>query len=133
MKTLMFLLSFLLTSCASTPGTNPRLVTLPTAPPPEWAHLPVKDDTITPPKPLQRVDPRPPRALALSWMKATAEIGFVIDEEGRVPAVWYVSGDPQWAKIVMDAVIQWRWQPATRDGEPVAIRSTMTSKFRSDY
>jgi TonB family protein len=102
--------------------------------PQQYAAVPryEKDAGIQAPKAIRRVEPLVPGHLIGGGprrMRATVEA--LITAEGRVEAVWYSSGDREWAEAVAKAVRQWQFEPATRDGQPIAVRflveTTMTS------
>lgn len=125
------LLSFcciaLFIGCAMQPSTVTAVM------PEEYLALPTVDEEsgIVPPKAIRRAEPIAPAALVNSGRTVEASVGAVINTEGRVEAVWLESGDPVWARALADAVALWTFQPATRDGEPVAVRFSIKSKFTS--
>jgi len=93
--------------------------------PEQYAAVPryEKDAGIEAPKAVRRVEPVVPGKFIGGGprrMKATVEA--LINTEGRVEAVWYSSGDREWAEVVAQAVRQWQFEPATRDGQPIAVR-----------
>ena len=127
----ILLAAIFLSACAAT---APPPVSDPAIPPPAgFEHIPLfeKGEGMEPPKVLERVEPRASRELRQSVMKASATVELVIDETGKVAAAWYVDGHREWAKALLAAVRQWRFQPATRDGQPIAVRSRITSTLRS--
>ncbi|MCA1734204.1 MAG: energy transducer TonB [Acidobacteria bacterium] len=87
---------------------------------------------IVAPKAIRRVDPQMPLQYVRSGQSRSATVEMAIGTDGRVMAVWYLSGDRQWAQVVADAFRQWEFEPATRDGEPVAVRIELTSRFKSN-
>jgi TonB family protein len=103
---------------------------LPTAPPPEYASLPAADEEgIEPPQAIQRIEPLVPDQFFQSGRERLATVEAVINEQGRVEASWLASGDPEWGWALMNALRQWRFQPAMKNGQPVAVRFKLTSKF----
>jgi len=54
----------------------------------------------------------------------------LIDANGRVTTMKIVSGPTLLQQAAMDAVRQWRYQPATLDGKPVPMHLTVTVQFR---
>jgi len=101
--------------------------------PARYALVPrfTKDSGIQPPKSIHRVDPSTPSGFIGSGRTAIASVDAVINAEGRVEAVWLVSGDPIWGQAVASAVRQWKFEPAKRNGEPIAVVFSVTSKFTS--
>jgi len=100
----------------------------------EYRALPLSGDEtgIVAPKVIRRVDPKMPAEFVGSGQARSAALEAAVGADGKVLAVWYVSGDRQWARVVADALRRWEFEPATRDGEPVAVRFKMTSNFRSN-
>jgi protein TonB len=126
MRMLIAVLVLLAAGC-STSGPSGDL---PTAPPPEFASLPsVDEDGIEPPKVIQRVEPVVPGHFFETGRERLATVEAAVNAEGRVEASWMVSGDPEWGWALMNALRQWRFQPATRNGQPAAVRFRLTSKF----
>lgn len=78
------------------------------------------------PKVIHRAEPK---ARSMAGRRATAIVEAVIGEDGVPRHICVTSGDPDWGRIVADAVREWRFEPATRDGKPVAVRFSLTSKW----
>jgi TonB family protein len=53
-----------------------------------------------------------------------------IDKSGNVVAMKVVSGPTVLRQAALDALRQWKYQPSTLDGQPVAIQMLVTIKFR---
>jgi TonB family protein len=58
------------------------------------------------------------------------KIDALIDPTGRVTTMKVVSGPAMLHQAAMDALHQWKYQPATLDGKPVPIHLTVTIQFR---
>ncbi len=101
--------------------------------PDEYLSLPTVDAAsgFLPPRAIHRVEPVAPAGLVNSGHTVEASVGAAINSEGRVEAVWLESGDPTWARALAEAVARWTFQPATKDGEPVAVRFSVNSTFTS--
>ena len=102
--------------------------------PPQYAAVPryEKDAGMVAPKAVRRVEPVVPgKFIGGGPRRMRATVEALINTEGRVEAVWYSTGDREWAEVVAQAVHQWQFEPATRDGQPIAVRflveTTMTS------
>lgn len=55
----------------------------------------------------------------------------VIATDGRVVCPRVLEGaSPGFTDAALEAVVGWRFEPATRDGEPVPVRYTLTTTFR---
>ena len=59
--------------------------------------------------------------------QAHAQVQIVIQRDGRVTVeqVWNET-DFEWGQACRQAVSQWRYTPARKDGRPVAVRATVT-------
>jgi hypothetical protein len=54
----------------------------------------------------------------------------VIDENGKVIATRHVGGNPEWGKIVANAVRKWEFAPGTTNGVATRVLFELTSTFR---
>jgi TonB family protein len=54
----------------------------------------------------------------------------LIDETGRITRIKTISGPNLLQQAAADAVRQWKYEPATLDGNPVPMHLTVTVKFR---
>ena len=88
---------------------------------------------ISAPKVISRVEPETSQAFRTKYSFAEAKIEAVIDESGKVVAARFVSGDREWAELLAKAVGRWRFEPATREGTPVAVRFAVSSTFRRSF
>jgi protein TonB len=50
-------------------------------------------------------------------------VRVVIDREGNVKHIHFLSAFPEQAAAVSDALRQWRFKPYIRDGQPVEIET----------
>lgn len=85
---------------------------------------------ITAPKVISRVEPQTSQAFRDKNRFAEAKVEAVVNGEGRVVAVVYVSGDREWAQFLAQAVARWKFEPATLEGKPASVRFAVTSTFR---
>jgi protein TonB len=75
----------------------------------------------------------PPAYPALARTQHVAgdvRIDALIDANGRVSTMKAVSGPTLLHQAAMDALRQWKYQPAMLDGKPVAMHLTVTIQFR---
>lgn len=83
---------------------------------------------IVPPKLIKKVDPvYPPEALS-QHITGKVRVYYVIGGDGVVYNAHAISGeglsdDPSLRKAAEEAVIQWRYQPATLDGKPIQMNA----------
>jgi len=113
--------ALLLAACATQPAPM-------TAPPPEWRALEQCDPNlpvVTAPKIIKRVDPIVPSYTGTHWVQTES----VIDETGHITTICRVSGDPALVDSVLKAMRQWTFEPATRDGKPVKVLFSLTTRF----
>lgn len=50
-------------------------------------------------------------------------VRIVIDKEGRVKHIHFLSAFPSQAKVISDALARWRFHPYLRDGQPVEVET----------
>lgn len=82
-----------------------------------------------PPRLLRRVEPvYPPEAFAKK-IQGTVEVEIVIDAAGHVAHTRVVRGVPQLDAAAENAVRQWLFSPALKDGRAVATRAMAPVKF----
>jgi len=90
-----------------------------------------KCDEITEPVAVDKVSPRYPEEARKAKVMGTVVLDAVISEEGVVDQVKVVeSPDEQLSEAAIEAVEQWRFDPALCDGEPVAVWYKLTINFK---
>ncbi len=100
----------------------------PAAPP---APIPVGGDV----KPARLISSTPPLYPSLAKtqrVSGNVVIDALIDATGRVTTMKIVSGPTLLHQAAMDALRQWKYQPATLDGKPVPMHLTVSLQFRLD-
>jgi hypothetical protein len=50
-------------------------------------------------------------------------VRIVIDQEGRVKHIHFLSAFPEQAKSIADALLQWRFRPYLLEGQPVEVET----------
>jgi hypothetical protein len=50
-------------------------------------------------------------------------VRIIIDKEGKVKHIHFLSAFPDQARVITDALRQWRFRPYRRDGQPVAVET----------
>jgi hypothetical protein len=50
-------------------------------------------------------------------------VRIIIDKEGNVKHIHFLSAFPDQSKAITDAVLQWKFKPYRRDGEPVEVET----------
>ena len=79
-----------------------------------------------------QVKPRYPESARRRGIEGTALLKMRITEQGRVEDVQVErsAGHPDLDESAMEAVRRWRFNPARRDGEPVAVQVTIPIVFK---
>jgi hypothetical protein len=67
---------------------------------------------------LERVDP-----LFTERRFNPVPVRIIIDKEGKVKHIHFLSAFPDQAKTISDALMQWRFRPYLRDGKPVEVET----------
>jgi protein TonB len=93
------------------------------------APLPVGGD-VKPAKLLSSVPPVYPSLARNQHVAGNIKIDALIDANGRVTSMSVLSGPTLLHQAAMDALQQWKYQPATLDGKPVPMHLTITIQFR---
>lgn len=104
----------------------------PTGPPGGSAARPVKDaEPTTPPVLKHRVNPSYPRGAREFGLDGPTVVDTYLDTQGipREPTVRRGCGVTVFDVAAMDAIRQWRYEPATRSGKPVRVFLTVTVTF----
>ena len=88
-------------------------------------------DEISPPLPTIMVSPSYPRAARDAGIHGVVDVECVIDDGGEPTACRVVkSPDPRLEKSAIEAVAQWRFKPALRNGQRVAVVVTLPVRFK---
>ncbi len=88
---------------------------------------------MTPPKPVHTVEPIYPGEAKDNGIYGVVIIEASISETGLVTDTKVLKGLPYGLdKAAEDAVRQWRFEPATRDGKPVPVTFNLTVNFKLD-
>jgi protein TonB len=98
-------------------------------PPAPEAPLPVGGDVQTA-KLISKVDPSYPVLAKNQHVAGDVRIDALIDPNGHVTTMKVISGPTLLHQAAMDALRQWKYQPASLDGKPVPMHLTVTLQFR---
>lgn len=86
---------------------------------------------ITDPVVVEKVNPRYPPEAKEEKVMGIVTVKTVITEEGWVDDIEVVrSDDERFSKSAIDAIKQWRFDPALCDGTPVSVYYNLTVRFR---
>ena len=84
------------------------------------------------PMPLRKTDPKYPRTLAEERVEGEVILYAVIRKDGSVDSIQLVRGvDERLDAFAMEALGQWKFQPATRQGEPVDLEAIVHIPFHA--
>lgn len=75
------------------------------------------------PKPLNAIDP---------WLEGDVEVIFVVETDGSVVEADGKAGDPRLREAAVNAVKQWKFEPATHEGKPARCVMSVTITFQKD-
>lgn len=93
------------------------------------APIPVGGD-VRPAKLITSVAPLYPALARSQHVAGDVKVDALIDANGRVTTMKVVSGPTLLHQAAMDAVRQWKYQPATLGGKAVPMHLTVTIQFR---
>jgi len=89
-------------------------------------------DDVNGPEPLRKVDPRYPPTLIDEHVEGEVVLYAVIRQDGSVDSIQLVRGiDEQLDANAMHALSQWKFRPATKEGEPVELEAIVHIPFRA--
>jgi TonB family protein len=96
------------------------------------APVPVRPGTLSGPVPVHKTDPSYPPDQIKAHIEGEVVLFGIIREDGSVDSVQVVrSLDPVLDKNSMEAFAQWKFTPAHRNGNPVAVEAVVHIPFKS--
>jgi TonB family protein len=93
------------------------------------APLPVGGD-VKQAKLISSTPPLYPTLAKTQHIEGAVRVDALVDESGRVSLVKIVSGPTLLQQAALDAIRQWKYQPATLDGKAVPMHLTVTLQFK---
>jgi protein TonB len=93
------------------------------------APLPIGGN-VKPAQLLSPVAPAYPQLARNQRLSGDVKIDALIGENGHVSAMKVISGPALLHQAAMDALRQWKYQPATLNGQPMAMHLTVTVQFK---
>ncbi len=94
------------------------------------APAPVGGD-VKPAKLLKSVPPEYPQLARNQRISGNVQIDALVDAEGNVSSMKILSGPPLLHQAALNALKQWKYQPAELDGKPTSMHLTVTLQFRT--
>jgi protein TonB len=83
------------------------------------------------PRPTNQPSPRYPDALRRKGVGGTVQVEFIVDARGGVLRASVVKAvHPELDRAALDAVKQWRFEPAMRGGKPVPVKTRAPITFQ---
>jgi TonB family protein len=80
---------------------------------------------------LRKVDPKYPQTMVEDHVEGEVILYGVIRQDGTVDSIQLVRGiDPQLDAYAIEAFAQWKFQPATKEGQPVDLEAIVYIPFR---
>ena len=80
---------------------------------------------------LRKVDPKYPQTLVQDHVEGEVILYGVIRQDGTVDSIQLVRGiDPQLDAYAIEAFAQWKFRPATKEGQPVDLEAIVYIPFR---
>ncbi len=101
-------------------------------PPPleEPAPEVVEVGQVSPPRVIQRVEPRYPRVALAARLQGAVVLDLIIAKDGSVESIRVLNGLPMGlTESAVAAVRQWRFEPSTFRGRPVKVHYRLTVRF----
>jgi periplasmic protein TonB len=84
---------------------------------------------IVPPKLVKSVRPNAPPDAILGYVSGNVTLDATVDPSGRVSAVKVLSGPASLRTAAVNAVKEYRYEPATQNGKPVSAHVNLTIQF----
>jgi TonB family protein len=91
---------------------------------------PVSAQPLAAPEPLRKVDPRYPPELIKERVSGEVVLYGIIRKDGTVDSIQVIRGlDPALDQDAMEALAQWKFRPAEKNGEPVDVEAVVHIPF----
>lgn len=85
------------------------------------------------PVPIKTPPPKYPDSMKREGSSGVVAVVIVIDEKGNIDTCSVSkSSHPDFDKPALDAVRNWKFKPAKKDGNPVKVRVTIPLRFNID-
>lgn len=85
---------------------------------------------VSAPVPIHRVEAVYPPGLLADGKDGVVMLGIVINTDGNVSTAEPMKGDPAFFDAALEAVRQWKFKPAMKDGQPVSVKANVEINFR---
>jgi len=82
------------------------------------------------PKPVLSPAPSYPPIALSQHIQGTVVIDALVDATGNVTSMKVISGPPLLYQAALDALRKWKYEPAKRDGQPIATHTQINVRFQ---
>jgi protein TonB len=107
-----------------------RSVVRPSQPAQAISTSPLDDNTaIVPPRLIKAVRAVAPGDALRSFVTGNVTLDALIDKSGHVQSMKVLSGPPSFHKAALEALKQYRYEPARQHGQPISAHLTVTVPF----
>jgi periplasmic protein TonB len=76
------------------------------------------------------IDPEYPTLAREGRIRGVVVVDAIIDERGNVAQARVVSGHPLLIAAALRAVLQWKYEPTTLNGQPVSVELQVQVQFK---
>jgi len=90
---------------------------------------PAEESAVVPPKLIKSVRPNPPAEALRGFISGNVNVDAVVDVTGRVKSMKVVSGPAALHNAALEALKEYRYEPATQRGKPVPAHVNVTVQF----
>jgi len=94
------------------------------------APVPVGGD-VKPAQLIESVPPQYPQMARNQHLGGNVIIDALVDAEGNVSSMKVLSGPPLLHQAALNALKQWKYEPAELNGKPTSMHLTVTIQFRA--
>jgi protein TonB len=108
-------------------GTGPAA---PPAQPQRTKTLVRAGSLLKPPRQTYNIDPEYPTLAREARIRGVVVVDAIIDERGNVVQARVVSGHPLLIAAALKAVLQWKYEPTTLNGQPVSVELQVQVHFK---
>ena len=91
---------------------------------------PVRSGVVRPARLISAPAPQFPMLAAHNRVSGSVGVDAILDTHGLIKVITAVRGNPLLTEAARQAVIKWRYEPATIDGEPVESQVSITVRFQ---
>jgi protein TonB len=82
------------------------------------------------PRQTYNIDPEYPTLAREARIRGVVVVDAIIDEQGNVVQARVVSGHPLLIAAALKAVLQWKYEPTTLNGQPVSVELQVQVHFK---